>query len=231
MMKRFFVLATLVVFTSTVFAQKVIVSKRSERVKGENADGYSSDLDAKADDVKALLGKFMKEAGKVKNSGEMITVNEPVVNGTVYMKGILYATVAGSDVKTRVWIGILPGEWNSTEVEGVTKELEQMVYRFGITYYRNVIQKQIDEAQQASDAVDKQAQRLTNEEKSLSNKLQNNDAEKIRLDKALEANKLEDLVLKQKIVNNKKSQDSIAQAAVKIKSVIELHKERQNKVN
>jgi hypothetical protein len=230
-MKRLFVLAALVVFSTTVFAQKVIVSKKTERVKGENADGYASDLDAKADDVRTFLGRFMKEAGKPKNSGDMIVVNEPVVNGTVYMKGILYATVAGSDVKTRVWIGIIPGEWNSSEVEGVTKEIEQLVYRFGITYYRDVIQKQIDEATRASDAVDKQAQRLTNEGKSLSNKLQNNDAEKIRLEKALEANKLEDLVLKQKIINNKNSQDSIANASVKIKQVIEAHKERQGKVN
>ena len=55
--------------------------------------------------------------------------------------------------------------------------------------------------------------------------------EKIRLEKALEANKLEDLVLKQKIVNNKKSLDSLANAAEKIKTVIDAHKEKQSKVN
>jgi len=230
-MKRILLLATLVVFSSTVVAQKVIVSKRTEKVKNENADGYASDLDAKSDDVRTSLSKFMREAGKTKNTGDMITVNEPVVNGVVYMKGILYATVAGSDVKARVWIGLIPGEWNSNEVETATKDIEQLVYRFGIKFYKDKIQEQIDEAQRASDAVDKQAQRLTNEGKSLTNKLQNNDEEKIRLEKALEANKLEDLVLKQKIVNNKKSQDSIAQASVKIKQVIETHKERQGKVN
>lgn len=230
-MKRFILLASLVVLSSVVVAQKVIVSKRTEKVRNESADGYSSDLDAKADDVRTSLGKFMKEAGKTKNTGDMITVNEPVVNGVVYMKGILYATVAGSDVKTRVWIGIIPGEWNADEVETVTKDIEQLVYRFGIKFYKDKIQEQIDEAQRAADAVDKQAQRLTNEGKSLANKLQNNDAEKIRLEKALEANKLEDLVLKQKIVNNKKSQDSIAQAGLKIKQVIQSHKERQGKVN
>lgn len=230
-MKRFFVLAMVVVFSTTVFAQKVIVGKRTEKVKGENADGYYSDLDGKDEDVRALLGRFMKEAGKTKNVGDIITVNEPVVNGTVYMKGILYATVAGSDVKTRVWIGILPAEWNSNEVEGVTKEIEQMVYRFGIKFYKDAIQKQIDEAQQAADAVTRQTQRTTNEGKQLQNKLENNDAEKIRLEKALEANKLEDLVLKQKIVNNKKSLDSLASAGEKIKVVIEGHKEKQGKVN
>lgn len=230
-MKRFFVLATLVVFSSTVFAQKVIVTKRSERIKNESAEGYSSDLDAKAEDVRAQLNRFMKEAGKTKTNDDVITVNEPVVNGTVYMTGILYATVAGSDVKTRVWIGILPGEWNASEVEGVTKEIEQLVYRFGIKYYKDVIQKQIDEAQQAADAVTKQAQKTTNEGESLNRKLKANDDEKVRLEKALEANKLEDLVLKQKIINNKKSLDSLVVAGSTIKTMIDSHKERQGKVN
>jgi hypothetical protein len=217
--------------SSVLFSQTVTVGKRSERIKNESANGFSSDLHAKSDDVRTALNKFMKEAGKAKNNGDMIAVTEPVINGTVYSKGILYATVGGSDVKTRVWIGILASEWNSSETEGVLKEIEQMMYRFGIKYYRDKIQLQIDEAQQASDAVDKQAQRLTSENKSLTNKLQNNDQEKIRLEKSLEANKLEDLVLRQKIANNQKSQDSIAQASIKIKQVMEMHKEKQKKVN
>jgi hypothetical protein len=230
-MKLFSSVVALLMVSSIAFSQTVTVSKRTERIKNESADGFSSDLDAKSDDVRLALNKFMKEAGKSKNNGDMIAVTEPVINGTVYSKGILYGTVAGSDVKTRVWIGIIASEWNSSETEGVLKEIEQMVHRFAIKYYRDKIQLQIDEAQQASDAVDKQAQRLTNESKSLTNKLQSNDQEKIRLEKALEANKLEDLVLKQKLVNNKKSQDSIAQASVKIKQMVEMHKERQKKVN
>ncbi len=230
-MKLFSSIIALTLISTVIVAQTVTVTKRNERIKNESADGYASDLDAKSDDVRIALNKFMKEAGKAKNNGDMIAVSEPVINGTVYSKGILYATVAGSDVKARVWIGIIGSEWNSSETEGVLKEIEQMVYRFGIKYYKDRIQLQIDEAQQASDAVDKQAQRLANESKSLANKLQNNDQERVRLEKALEANKLEDLVLKQKIVNNKNSQDSIAQASVKIKQVMEMHKERQRKVN
>ena len=90
---------------------------------------------------------------------------------------------------------------------------------------------QIDEAQQASDAVDKQKQRLLNQNKDLANKLVNNEQQKIQLEKSLETNKLDHLVLLQKIENNKKSQDSVANAGVQIKKVVELHKERQRKVN
>lgn len=224
----FFALAAISVVAE---AQTVIVVKRSERIRNESADGYASDLDAKSDDVRVALSKFMKESGKAKNNGDVIAVTEPAINGSVYSKGILYATVAGSDTKARVWIGILPGEWNSSDVEAVTKEIEQLVYRFSIKYYRDKIQEQIDEAQRAADAVTKQTQRTTNEGESLQKKLQANDQEKIRLEKALEANKLEDLVLKQKIINNKKSLDSLSNASQKIQQVVESHKERQRKVN
>lgn len=230
-MKRILLLVALIIAMPDVFAQKVTVSKRTERVRNESADGYSAELDAKSDDVRTALSKFLKETGKLKNNGEMIVVNEPVINGTVYTKGILYASVNGSDVKTRVWIGILASEWNSGDVEQVLKDIEQMTYRFGIKYYRDKIQLQIDEAQQASDAVTKQAQKTQNEGETLARKLKANDDEKIRLEKALEANKLEDLVLKQKIVNSKKSLDSLAAAGIKIQTVIDAHKERQNKVN
>jgi len=230
-MKRIWFLVGLIVLVIDVQAQKVIVSSRSQKVTGETADGYSSDLDARAEDVKTAMIKFMKESGKAKNTGDIITVSEPVINGTPYAKGTDYANVNGSDVKTRVWIGIVKSQWTPEEAESILKEIEQMTYRFGIKYYKDKIQQQIDEAQQAADAVTKQTQRTTNEGKSLQNKLQNNDAEKIRLEKALEANKLEDLVLKQKIVNNKKSLDSLAAAGEKIKLVIDPHKERQGKVN
>jgi len=230
-MKHNFVFCILVLLTGQLFAQKVTVGARSSKISNENADGYSSDLDANSDEVKISLGKFLKETGKAKNSGETITITEPVINGTVYNKGFLYATVSGSDVKTRVWIGINKSQWSDAESGSILKELEQMVYRFGIKYYRDKIQAQIDEAQQAADAVTKQSQRTTNEGKSLANKLQSNDQEKVRLEKALEANKLEDLVLKQKIVNNKKSLDSLSMATEKINIVIQGHKERQGKVN
>jgi hypothetical protein len=113
----------------------------------------------------------------------------------------------------------------------VYKELETLAYRFGVKFYRDKIQVQIDEAQRASDAVDKQKQRLLSQNKDLVVKLSNNEQEKIRLEKAIEVNKLEHEVLLVKIQDNKLAQDSVAQAGVQIKKAGELHRERQRKVN
>ena len=212
-------------------AQTVIVKSKSEKINSVSSDGYSSELEGKKDDVASAWNKFLKDIGKVKNPGGTITITEPAIGATVYQKGILYAAVEGNEEKATVWIGLNKEEWVVNDIEIVNKELEKLVYRFGVKFYRDQIQKQIDEAQQASDAVDKQKQRLVNQNKDLNNKLVNNEQQKIQLEKSLEMNKLDHFVLLQKIENNKKSQDSVANAGVQIKKVVELHKERQRKVN
>lgn len=217
--------------SATTLAQTVTVNSKSEKVKGESTEGYATELEGKKDDVSSVWNKFLKDIGKVKNPGGIITITEPAVGGAVYPKGILYATVEGNEEKATIWLGLNNEEWVVNDIEIVTKELEKLVYRFGVKFYRDQIQKQIDEAQQASDAVDKQKQRLVNQNKDLTNKLANNEQQKIQLEKSLEVNKLDHLVLLQKIVNNKNSQDSVSNAGVQIKKVVELHKERQRKVN
>lgn len=212
-------------------AQTVTVKQKIEKVKGESAEGYTSELEGKKEDVSYAWNKFLKDIGKVKNPGGTITITEPAIGATVYPKGILYATSEGNEEKATIWLGLNKQEWEVNDIEIVTKELEKLVYRFGVKFYRDQIQKQIDEAQQASDAVDKQKQRLLNQNKDLVNKLSNNEQQKMQLEKSLETNKLDNFVLLQKIENNKKSQDSVANAGVQIKKVVEVHKERQRKVN
>jgi chromosome segregation ATPase len=93
------------------------------------------------------------------------------------------------------------------------------------------VQVQIDEAQQAFDAVEKQQQRTLNQHKDLTTKLTNNEQEKIRLEKQLENNKLENASLKIRIEQNKKAQDSLANVSVQVQKVLEQHKEKQKKIN
>jgi hypothetical protein len=213
------------------YAQKVTVSKKSEQIKGETAEGYSVQLDGKKDDVANALGKFIKDLGKIKSGSDYQYVEGPAMGGTVYSTGIVYAQANGNDEKSSAWLGIKAAEWTVNDISIVEKQLEKLIYQFGVKFYRDKIQAQIDEGQQAANAVTKQQQRLLNQNKDLNSKLVNNAQQKIQLEKSLEANKLENLVLLQKIENNKKSQDSVRLAGEQIKKVIEAHKERQRKVN
>ncbi|CAN5186467.1 hypothetical protein BH09BAC3_BH09BAC3_01550 [soil metagenome] len=229
-MKKFIIFLVLSISLSA-YSQKVDVSKKSEKIKGESAEGYGTELEGKKEAITAAWNRYLKELGKTKSGSGYQFVENPALGGTVYTSGIVYAMVSGNDEKSTVWTGIKGAEWTVNDISIVEKQLEKLVYQFGIRFYRDKIQAQIDEGQQASDAVVRQQQRLVNQNKDLTIKLGNNAQEKIQLDKSLDANKLENLVLIQKIENNKKSQDSVKLAGEQIKKVIEMHKERQRKVN
>jgi hypothetical protein len=232
MKNKFCLLCALTIVFAGASAQTVTVKKQSERVKGENVEGFGTELDGKLSEVSSLWSKFLKEVGRVKLfSSEPVVITEPNFNGTVYQKGTVYAHSFENGSKTRVWLGIVPKEWGEKDVEFATKQTEKLVYQFGIQFNRAKVQNQIDETLQATDAVEKHKQRLINQNKELVIQMSNNEKEKIQLEKSIENNKLEGEALKIKIEKNKKAQDSLVNAAEQIKKVMETHRERLRKIN
>lgn len=217
--------------TGMANAQKVMVTSGEVKMKGTSATGYRTELQGKKADVQVAWNRFLKDIGKLKTGMEYHTISQPAVGSTSYDKGVLYATCEGKEDQTTVWLGLIESEWQVNDITLVTKELEKLVYQFGVKFYRDKIQLQIDEAQQALDAVSRQQGRLVNQSKDLSIKLSNNEQEKIQLEKALENNKTEHVDLLGRIEKNKKAQDSVASSGVEIRKVLEMHKERQRKVN
>ncbi len=231
-MNKFFVTSLFSVFIFAAYSQTVTVNKQNEKLKDDNIQVFALTLDGKKENISSAWNKFLKETGKLKQSTDPMTVSEPVINGITYSANVFYAdTKKINETSSTVWAGINPAEWNEADASRVNRELEKLVYRFGVTYYRNKVQEQINETQQALDAVEKQKQRALNQNKDLTLKLSNNEKEKIQLVKSLENNKLENATLKIKLENNKKAQDSLANAGVQIKKVMETHKEKQRKIN
>lgn len=221
----------LLIISIATIAQTVTSKKQSEKVKNESADGASVELDGKQADVNAQWSKFLKDLGKVKLfSSDPTVITEPVFNGTIY-KGTLYAYSFEDGNKTRVWLGYLSKEWEEKDLDFISKQTDRLVYQFGVQFYRAQVQKQIDETNDATTAVEKQKLRLVNQNKDLTIQLANNEQEKIQLEKSLQANQLEHEALKIRIEKNKKAQDSLTNASLQIKKVGETHKEKLRKIN
>lgn len=226
--KKFFSICLFL--TSTLLcAQTVTVTKSEQRVKGENAIGYSTSLEAAKGEVNASLMKYMRTFGKPKQQNDLIAVPETTLNGKTYAKP-LYALVSGSGATAKAWIGVSVKDW-STDSANVTTQLEGLLKTFGVNFYRDKIQAQIDEAQQAVEAVDKQQQRNLNENKNLQQKIVNNKNEYEQLKRALQNNRTDSVSLFLKMDENKKSKDSLQMVSEKVKKALEFQKERQRKVN
>lgn len=228
---KFELIILCLLFSIAALGQKVTTEKQGQKINGEECEGYATTLEGMKEQVATSWSKFLKEFGKPRQGTSFTTISEPALGGTVYSKGIIYADIKDKGENTEVWLGIKADEWVVNDIDIVKKELEKEVYRFGIKYYKDKIQAQIDEAQRAFDATTRQGQRLVNQNKDLTIQLGNNEQEKVKLEERLNANALEHAVLLQKLENNKLATDSVAKAGDQIKKVIELHKERQRKVN
>ncbi len=231
-MNKFFLSALFTLFLISANSQSMTVNQQKEKVKGESIEAYAVTLEGKKEDISSAWNKYLKEIGKLKLFASPITVTEPIMNGTTYTGKAFYADLKkNNETSSMVWAGIIASEWEEADVEKVNRALEKLVYQFGVTYQRDKVQVQIDETQQALDAVEKQKVRTVNQNKDLTLKLSNNEQEKIKLEKALETNKLENASLKIKLENNLKAQDSLANVSVQIKKVMESHKEKQKAIN
>jgi len=226
-----FCLVALMVIPVVSYAQKVTVSKDTERVKGSNMDGYATELTGTIEEVSASYTKYLKTFGKIKSSGTQLQLSEAEISFTKYTVP-LYATTHGKGEKIMVWLGLNSSEWPAPEqAEQALKDLEKVVYDFGVKFYRDKVQADIDESVRAQQAAEKQTVRLQNENKNLNSRLDFNSKEKFRLEKGLAENKLEYETLVSSIAKNKKDQDSVLVATDQIKKMVEVHKERQRKVN
>lgn len=221
----------LILVTGFSFSQKVTVEKASRTIKGGEASGYAAELNGSTEAVSQALNKFLKDYGKTRNAGGVITISSPVLGGMTYAENIAYASVKGDAVKASAWIGLNPAEWPGNDTEVLIDRIKDMVYQFGVKFYRDQIQVEIDQTQQALDATDRKLQRLVSQNKDLNTKLVSNEQELIKLEKAIVDNKNEHVVLLQKLDGNKLSQDSVTNAAVQIRKVLEAQKERKQKVN
>lgn len=227
--KRFFLLLLPVFVSAFAPAQTVKVKKEKATVKGETMEGFSVELDGALPEVNKSFLAYLKTAGKVRQL-DVITLNEPNLNGFAFSFP-LYGVTTENGKTASAWLGYSSAQWPESEAGKMVKELEKFMKEFGVRFYRDRIQVQIDESLRANQTVERQQQRLVNENKSLGMKLENNKREKIRLEKEIEENKLEHEALLKRIEQNKKSQDSVAVALEQVKKMVEMHRERQKKVN
>lgn len=215
--------------SAITYSQSINVKKQTTRINSEIADGYEIMLEATEEEVQNSLSKFLKSVGKVRESEGVLAISEPLISGKKFTNA-LYSTSRQMGKLTSAWIGIHKKDWGD-EASGVEKDLEKLIRDFGVSFHRDKIQKQIDESVRALQTVEKQQQRLINQNKDLTNRIEGNKREKIQLEKSLVNNKVEFETLTKKLEENKNDQDSVAIATDQIKKVVEMHKERQRRVN
>jgi hypothetical protein len=227
-MKKFVLIPFLLVCVMS-FGQTVVVKQEKQKIKNDNIYSFSTTLDANAEDVNSALLKFLKNYGKPKQQEDAIVLAECIINGQAFTKA-LYGGTRQANAATHAWIGVNLKDW-ATDSAMVVTRLEAMVKEFGVNFYRDKIQVQIDEAQRAVDIVSRQQQRTLNEQQSIQQKIENNKKEYQQLLKAIQKNRSDSVALVLRLDKNKASTDSLRVVSDKVKQALVFQKERQGKVN
>lgn len=212
------------------FAQTVVVKKEQTRIKNDYADGFEVELQGTSEEIETALTKLMKSFGKTKTSDNFIVVGEPIIQERKYTAPVYGVNKQLGNILS-VWIGFKSDDFSKDDVEIMNRDIEKLLHDFGVNFYREKIQKQIDESTRAAEAVAKQQQRLQNQNRTLNTRLDDNKREKTQLENGLIKNKAEFETLTKNLAKNLKDQDSVAIAGEQIKKVIEMQREKQKKVN
>jgi hypothetical protein len=205
-------------------AQSIEARKETSRIEGQNVNGYQVNIRGTGKEADNALAKYLKGLGKTRQSGDYITVAEPLIDGKKY-DGTLYATIRIASGANAVWMTITGGQEDQSGKNDAA--VKKLAHDFGVYFQREQIQAKIDESQRALDAVVKQKARLVKQNEDIHARIESNQRQKIQLEKSLVENKAELETLKNKLAANKKAQDSVEVASSQIKKVVEKHKQEQ----
>lgn len=216
--------------SASLHAQAIVVKKEKAPLRKEYGQGFEVVLaEATYAEVTDALGRWVRSYGKTKSYDAAVVIDQPVLYEKTYAGRVFAQARQTADIVS-AWIGVLPDEWSKKEIEDVESQLEKIIYEFAVHFQKEKIQKQIDESLRASQAVDRQLQRLRNQNRDLQTRIDNNKRQKTELEQALEKNRLDLETLTQRLAQNEKDQDSVALAAQQIKKAIEMHQQRQQQV-
>ena len=96
----------LLLLPGALAAQNIATKKETARIDGTNINGYQIVIASSRQDVNLSLSRYLKALGRIKSSGDYITLTEPVIGGRKY-PGILYATTKDLGNTSAAWSHVL----------------------------------------------------------------------------------------------------------------------------
>lgn len=214
-MKKFLSLALLVFIIMPVTGQEVEVSEYSAKVLDVRHPGFRTKITGEAGEVEAFLKKELRQLGKLRERNTYFQVSDVTLNGNYFEDRMFYAQLGINENAQTFWIGADTTGLGANS-EKVLEDLRAYTYDFAINFYKDQVQKEIDESEKAEQYMEKQFNRLNKDSVSLQNKLIANERELIRLQEAIEANKKEHEDLLQSIETNK---NDLSEAETNLKGI------------
>lgn len=229
-MKLFTVVLIALLSPTLTFAQDYDIKSESLRINNKKYSGFASQVDGGYAEVEDYWLDYLKENGKVRRKRNYYEVSEFSVKD-LGVDTLTYATkVESVDSLGRILIAPFTNDLSDKDLSSANADLEKILKIATRGFYVNIVQKKIDQSEEAAIVVSKNHQKLIYQGENLEDDLNAATRLKAELEERLEETILNIKVLNQQIINNEAAAEESYKDLEQIKQVIEAHKASLKKI-
>ena len=218
-------------FSTALLAQDYSITKKTQRINNTKYEGFSINILDPIDKVTEQVYSYLKENSKIRRKRDHYSVSEFKMDKIQLDSTVVYLKVIEKEANsTAVWMGAKPNGLDEERIAKIENGLNNELVLMARNYYVHEQEIKINQAEDAAQVISKKQQDLINEKVSLEEDLTSAEDRKIELDALLESNRLTIASLKQKLIDNKFSQDSTYLDLQKVNRVIEGQKQKLKEI-
>ena len=215
----------------SVSAQDYTINQKVQRINDTKYEGYSITIAGPIEKVTDQVYTNLKDNSKIRRKRNHYSISEFQMDKMKLDSTIIYLKTDEKGQSTLVWLGIKTFGIEKERATQINEALQKELVVIARSYYVFQQELKIKEAETAAQIISKKQQFLLDEKIELTTTLDEAEKRKIELSNLLEENRLGIEVLKQKIIDNKFSQDSIYLDLQKVNRVIDGQKQKLKEID
>ncbi|GEM_PF-2744654 len=230
MVKYLLIIMLIIVTAGPLAAQSYRIQDETQRINNKKYPGASSLVNGEFDKVEDFWLDYIKDHGKVRRKRNYYQINELAVKDLASDTLTYVTRVDAKDSLGLIWLAPLVTGVNKEDLQALNDDLKKILKLATRAYYVSVVQKRIDQSEDAAVVMSKTHQKLLYEGEKLTHDLVAAEELKAELEARLQETILKIKVLNQQIEDNKAAVEQAYADLEKIKKVINGHKESLKKI-
>ncbi|RLD22092.1 MAG: hypothetical protein DRI71_07980, partial [Bacteroidetes bacterium] len=160
MLKQIIVFLFAVLVTNSLFAQSYKIKEESQRVNNKKYAGVSSHVDGGFEKVEDFWLAYIKENGKVRRKRNYYQLTEFNVKDLANDSVTYLTRVVNKDSSGLIWLAPLAKNLSEENIKALNGDSEKILKLATRAFYIDVVQKKIDQSEDAAIFVSKNHQKL-----------------------------------------------------------------------
>jgi hypothetical protein len=229
-MLRYIITTVFLIFNLNLSSAQFRTLATEHYLLGVDVKGFEIDLPFSKEKAEESWKNYAKEFGRSEETQSHKTYQSTFRTDLYAEEILIYSQIKGNKEQSTIWVGIDPQGIPKNVYPELQKALEEYVYNFNIKMRTDQAQKKIDESEQAATYLSKEFESLKSEERRNAKNLERTNERIISYEEKLVDLRSDSTQYTQNLKGLKASIDSLYTELEKVKSIVELYKNRMEEI-